>query len=119
MNIWVLLHRSTPFTCPAAACCPTSHPQLEAQLGIHSCPHCNEGILPTPGIDLLSALCPTCDQPLHVEDAAADAAFDSFRRRQGWPNCPSCGAAVEKTEGCNHMRCRCAGMGGVALVNEG
>ena len=87
----------------AAPTCPGL--QLEA-LGVRSCPHCRQGVEVGQGVDWQRAQCPSCRSPLHVEDAAADAAFRSYAQRQRLGQCPKCGATVEKTEGCNHMRCR-------------
>ncbi|KAL4433658.1 hypothetical protein ABPG75_000099 [Micractinium tetrahymenae] len=67
--------------------------QLE-QLGIRSCPHCQTGIELGPGVNLLTATCPNraCRRRLHVEDAAAEAAFRSYSRQQRYKECQQCGA---------------------------
>eukprot|EP00882_Tetradesmus_deserticola_P013459 GHRQ01014291.1.p1 GENE.GHRQ01014291.1~~GHRQ01014291.1.p1 ORF type:complete len:172 (-),score=20.74 GHRQ01014291.1:253-768(-) len=38
-----------------------------------------------------------------------DAAMLRMAQQQAWKRCPAagCGHVVERTEGCNHMRCRC------------
>lgn len=38
-----------------------------------------------------------------------DAAMLRMAQQQSWKRCPAagCGHIVERTEGCNHMRCRC------------
>ncbi|KAG2428932.1 hypothetical protein HXX76_011176 [Chlamydomonas incerta] len=54
----------------------------------------------------------TCAQfqalPAHLRSASAeDAALLSMAKQQRWKRCPDCGFTVERTAGCNHMKCRC------------
>ncbi|KZT20950.1 hypothetical protein NEOLEDRAFT_812829 [Neolentinus lepideus HHB14362 ss-1] len=37
----------------------------------------------------------------------ADEIMLALVSRQGWARCPGCGAPVERTQGCDHMTCRC------------
>ena len=74
---------------------------------MHCCPHCGVGVEVSAGVDLSRAPCPACRRPLRVkDDAAAEAAFQAYSRQRKLQLCPRCRAAVERSEGCNHMRCR-------------
>lgn len=42
------------------------------------------------------------------EEEAADKRMQATAEEKGWKLC-SCGRWVEKTEGCNHIKCRCGG----------
>lgn len=42
-----------------------------------------------------------------IAEVAADKAFEKWRRKGKNATCPGCGAVVQKTQGCNHMICRC------------
>ncbi|GLC42596.1 hypothetical protein PLESTB_001117400 [Pleodorina starrii] len=44
--------------------------------------------------------------PAHLR-SAEDAAMLQLSERQQWKRCPACKLIVERSEGCNHMRCRC------------
>jgi len=51
----------------------------------------------------------TCNQfdNWRKENDHADERTQTLIRTAGWKICPSCKNAVEKSSGCNHMRCRC------------
>ncbi len=72
------------------------------------CPHCGMGVILDPSVDILTATCPNrgCGRPLHVGDAAADAAFAALQEQHRWKPCPSCGFVVHKVAGCDRMTCR-------------
>lgn len=74
-------------------------------MGVRSCLHCRHGVELDAEVD--PPTCPACHRRLHVEDARAEAAFHRFRQEQRLKVCPQCGATVEKTAGCNGVRCRC------------
>jgi len=95
----------SPLLCSA----PLTISRQMAALGFRSCPHCRAAIEVDSGVDLLAASCPNpaCRKALVVGSAAEQAAFDAFRRQHRLPACPQCGAVVEKTQGCNAVKCRC------------
>jgi hypothetical protein len=47
----------------------------------------------------------------HAQAAAFSIACTTFilvhRREKKWKRCPSCRHVVERSHGCNHMKCRC------------
>jgi E3 ubiquitin-protein ligase RNF144 len=47
--------------------------------------------------------CKECELPEHR--GPCDANFQKMFK--GWKRCPKCHVFIEKTEGCNHMVCRC------------
>ena len=52
----------------------------------------------------------TCSQFSELPDhhrSADDAAMLRLSMDKHWKKCPSCGMLVERSEGCNHVRCRC------------
>ncbi|KAG2440131.1 hypothetical protein HXX76_004244 [Chlamydomonas incerta] len=53
----------------------------------------------------------TCTQfqalPAHMR-SAEDAAMLVLSAQHRWRQCPQCQLMVERSEGCNHMKCRCA-----------
>ena len=50
----------------------------------------------------------SCQEYMDSKDVnKLDEKFNKFVRGQNYKICPKCGIWVEKTEGCNHMRCRC------------
>ena len=67
------------------------------------CPHCNR------------IICVQCKTPWHQEmscekfqklkDSDDELMFDLANRRK-WKKCPLCKQFIEKSEGCNHMKCR-------------
>jgi hypothetical protein len=65
--------------------------------------------------------CSNCKTPWHQGmDCAAftqfkrnnqdydDASLELLASRNSWKHCPKCDRVIEKSEGCNHMTCRCA-----------
>lgn len=65
-----------------------------------------------------STICPTCDAEAHegmtcrerriYRDPALQERLNSvLAEEQGWKRCPACDVIIEKTEGCNHVQCRC------------
>ena len=44
--------------------------------------------------------------PAHLR-SADDAAMLKLSSEQRWKKCPACHNVVERSEGCNHIRCRC------------
>ncbi|KAI9010595.1 hypothetical protein DFJ74DRAFT_685015 [Hyaloraphidium curvatum] len=53
----------------------------------------------------------TCEQYQQwlQENGNGDRLMDELFRGKAWKRCTSCREGVEKTEGCNHMTCRCGG----------
>ncbi|KAF9483012.1 hypothetical protein BDN70DRAFT_828168 [Pholiota conissans] len=65
-----------------------------------------------------STICPLCDEEahkgmtcqerlIHRDSALQDRLNEEFARERGIKRCPECHVFIEKTEGCNHMTCRC------------
>ncbi|KAL1688259.1 hypothetical protein GGG16DRAFT_60315 [Schizophyllum commune] len=58
-----------------------------------------------------AATCAQCRQPGHagldcIQESTAQ--FDALVKEKQWQRCPSCGATVDRTDGCPHMVCRCS-----------
>ena len=57
------------------------------------------------------AVCAGCKENAHPgEDCQENKEMQATRKlaeERNWKACPRCRAIVEKTEGCNHMVCRC------------
>lgn len=50
----------------------------------------------------------TCDDHLAAVDVGvSEARFREWKRANNVKSCPTCSADIEKTEGCDHMECRC------------
>ncbi|KAL1688267.1 hypothetical protein GGG16DRAFT_60368 [Schizophyllum commune] len=54
--------------------------------------------------------CAQCRQPGHagrdcIQESTAQ--FDALVKEKQWQRCPSCGATVDRTDGCPHIVCRC------------
>ncbi|KAI5445742.1 hypothetical protein KIW84_013829 [Lathyrus oleraceus] len=69
------------------------------------CPHCNRRV------------CAKCKTPWHEEMSCEkfqglknsnDALMIDLAGRRKWKKCPNCKSFVEKTNGCDHMKCRCS-----------
>ncbi|KAL1719408.1 hypothetical protein EV715DRAFT_199266, partial [Schizophyllum commune] len=57
-----------------------------------------------------AATCAQCRQPGHagrdcIQESTAQ--FDALVKEKEGQRCPSCGATVDRTDGCPHMVCRC------------
>lgn len=86
--------------CPTPDC-ETVYPRTRTT-GSFTCPHC------------FLAICTSCRAPAHspqtCEEADSEAdtlRLSAWKRPAGVKACPDCGAAIEKSEGCNHVHCRC------------
>ncbi|KAL1703984.1 hypothetical protein EV121DRAFT_206682 [Schizophyllum commune] len=58
-----------------------------------------------------AATCAQCRQPGHAgRDCIQESTvqFDALVKEKQWQRCPSCGATVDRTDGCPHMVCRCS-----------
>lgn len=82
-----------------------SNPANSAPLTVH-CPSC------------LSSICATCHEESHQGMTCAESRIhnnpaeqerlnDQLAREVGYKKCPNCRVWIEKTEGCNHMECKC------------
>uniref|UniRef100_A0A8H8CHA8 RBR-type E3 ubiquitin transferase n=1 Tax=Psilocybe cubensis TaxID=181762 RepID=A0A8H8CHA8_PSICU len=65
-----------------------------------------------------STICPACDKEAHegmtceerriLKDPAEQQRLtEELAKEFGYKNCPQCDVLIEKTEGCNHMTCKC------------
>lgn len=99
--------------CPHKDCSePMLRPEDESELPLDelaTCPACHRGFCPhcmVPGWHQGY----TCAQfqalPPH-QRTAEDAAVLQLSASQRWKPCPGCRHVVERSEGCNHMHCRC------------
>lgn len=75
-------------------------------MGVHACPSC------------FADICTACNKEAHEgmtceEREVLDNPAEQERRNDQWAlsagakRCPACRILVQKTEGCNHMECRC------------
>jgi hypothetical protein len=83
--------------CPTPTCSEYLGASDDPLFGWH-CQRCNQEI------------CVRCKDFLHPWPNCVpreDREFLQLSGQQGWVNCSACGAMVERTEGCNHMTCRC------------
>ncbi|WJX24531.1 RBR-type E3 ubiquitin transferase [Trifolium repens] len=72
-----------------------------------TCPHCKR------------SFCVKCKTPWHKEMSCEkfqrlkhsnDALMLDLADRKKWKECPNCRHLIEKSQGCNHMKCRCSYM---------
>jgi len=65
-----------------------------------------------------STICPACDEEahegmtcaerkLHSNPAEQERLNEVLAAKNGYKKCPQCKVWIEKTEGCNHMSCKC------------
>ncbi|KAE9407501.1 hypothetical protein BT96DRAFT_104390 [Gymnopus androsaceus JB14] len=71
----------------------------------HQCPACSERVCIFCR-DLAHTETP-CSSHLSAEEKLAESQVRNLARDNMWQTCPGCGEMVERTEGCNHLVCRC------------
>ena len=65
-----------------------------------------------------STICPSCDEEAHAgmsceekrilkNPAEQERLNEQLAASSGYKRCPTCRVMIEKTEGCNHMTCKC------------
>ena len=65
-----------------------------------------------------STICPSCDEEAHTgvsceeqrilrNPAEQERLNEQLAASSGYKRCPTCRVMIEKTEGCNHMTCKC------------
>jgi len=65
-----------------------------------------------------STICPSCDEEAHTgvsceeqrilkNPAEQERLNEELAAASGYKRCPTCRVMIEKTEGCNHMNCKC------------
>lgn len=72
------------------------------------CPHCHRLFCARCQVPWHSGI--TCEefQKLNKNDRGReDIMLVKLAKQKEWQQCPKCNFYVEKTEGCNHMKCRC------------
>lgn len=98
---YVRLHPDTLKYCPSPDC--NSVYRVTTVTKMHNCPRC------------LRLVCTKCHAQ-HGLVSCADyqdistggyAAYEKLKKEIGIKDCPKCKTPLEKTDGCNHMACRC------------
>ena len=54
----------------------------------------------------------TCDEYMALPEESRDPddmALHALLKKSKWQRCPLCQAGVERTQGCNHIKCTCGG----------
>ncbi|TGZ80823.1 hypothetical protein EX30DRAFT_307012, partial [Ascodesmis nigricans] len=95
------LHIASITTNPLYCANPTCSTFIEPSsilAGIGTCTECN------------TQTCRHCKMTAHKGVCKEDQEGNGVKalgKQRGWRECPGCGEMVEKTQGCNHVRCRC------------
>ena len=70
------------------------------------CPSCFSTICPSCHEEAHEGM--TCDErKLHINPAEQERLTNEWAAMNGVKKCPTCSVWLEKTEGCNHMSCKC------------
>ena len=97
----LLLELATPnpIYCSNRSCGVFVPPSQARGPDLAECPRC------------ATATCQHCRDAFHPgTECPADVATQQARvlaTARGWKACPTCSSMVERSSGCNHMRCRC------------
>jgi hypothetical protein len=92
--------------CKTPDCSQVYRADNSLALSVLHCPSC------------LSTVCSSCheeahagmscaERKLHSNPAEQERLNDQLAMRSGFKKCPTCKVWIEKTEGCNHMSCKC------------
>lgn len=105
---WKLLDGISKMYCPNPRCSEVLQvPDKDCHVLESSCPACG------------FSMCVSCRSPWHHGMTCMkwlkspeslnleDLHVRKMAKKHRWRRCPSCKVVVEKTEGCNHMACRC------------
>ena len=104
-NHYVASHKAALITCPTPNC---KYVFLFNNETSFQCPLCEVNYCLRCMTEYHKGL--TCDEYRASKDVGAlDAMFAALVNGQHFKQCPHCKFWVEKTVGCDHMRCRCGG----------
>lgn len=104
-NQYVVSHKAALITCPSPNC---KYVFLFNQETSFQCPLCEVNYCLRCMTEYHNGL--TCEEYRASKDVGAlDAMFAALVNGQHFKQCPHCKFWVEKTVGCDHMRCRCGG----------
>ena len=104
-NLYVASHKAALISCPSPNC---KYVFLFNQETSFRCPICEVNYCLRCMTEFHNGM--TCEEFRKTKDVGAlDAMFQALVNGQHFKQCPQCKFWVEKTMGCDHMRCRCGG----------
>ena len=89
--------------CPTVDCDQVYEASDDAK--IYTCSTCLTSICTKCGAISHEGL--TCDQ--YKSAILGDEAFEKWKKENGAKDCPKCRSTIQKSEGCNHMKCKACG----------
>lgn len=103
-----LQDKSKFFHCPTPGCENVLEKRQEGNDLYIQCNHCEKFycIICSEDHDAKKISCGTF-QVWKRRNGMADDLFKELKTQRKWMSCPKCAATVERTDGCNHIKCRC------------